>query len=45
MGTEQISVINNNNEEIFLKFTGDAMGENKSENAQTLLGILEKYLK
>lgn len=45
MGTEQILVINNNNEEIILKSTGDAMGENKSENAQTLLGILEKYLK
>ena len=45
MGTKQISVINNNNEEIILKSTGDAMGENKSENAKTLLGILEKYLK
>lgn len=43
MGTTTISVINENNEEIKLKASGDSMGENKTEKAKELLEILDKY--
>ena len=43
MGTSTISVINDNNEEIKLKVSGDSIGENKTEKSKELLEILDKY--
>lgn len=42
-GTNTISVITNNNIEIVLKKTGDSVGENKTQESQNIIKIVEKY--
>jgi len=43
MGTETIFIIDENDNKIILKRTGDSVGENKKEEAQEILKIIEKY--
>ena len=43
MGTATIFIIDENDNKIILKRTGDSVGENKKEEAQELLKIIEKY--
>lgn len=45
MGANYIVVWNRNKEKIKLKESGDNIGENKSEEAQKLIRIIDKYLK
>ena len=43
-GTNTIAVINEKNNEIVLKESGDSVGENYTKEAQELLKLIEKYL-
>ena len=43
-GTNRISVWNSDNQEIKLSLKGDSVGENKSEIAQELLKLIDRYL-
>lgn len=43
-GTSIISIYNNNDEKINIKYSGDTVGINQTYEAQELLKLLEKYL-
>lgn len=43
MGTETIFVIDEKDNKIILRETGDSVGENQTKEAQELLNIIEKY--